>query len=1006
MRGQSMRTMTQVRSGIAVIAALACGALVSGSAVDPSFAATTTVATAAAAAGISSVAVGDGDVTVTGSVGDVPASAKVAVEVTGPQSSATLSDAHELGPVTATQGGAFSVTAPRKDADGTDNLFSQYVVTVDGKPIGLPHFADDLTMHPVNTAGYPDVADKKGLQVQMTDDAESLGAKHAGINVDLAQIMRNTKTAATDIEFTSGGRQYYFDPAAVSALDTQIKALSDNGTLVNLIVLVYRHDNEPTSAANILIHPDASREAGAGPVYGFNTVTDEGVRYTTAAMQFIADRWSQPDEKFGKAVGFIVGNEVDAQWPWSNSGEKTIDQFLNDYSRALRIMSLASRNVATNSRTYTSLTHAWTVGAGANPDESAPTRFYKAKDVVDKLNVISKAGGDFPWFVAFHPYPADLFKPDFWHDTAATDDIGTKLITFKNIQVLPRYLASNELLYKGQPRRIILSEQGCNTPGSGDSMSLDAEKLQAACYAYAYYKIRFLPSIDSFILHRHVDHKIEGGLNLGLWAADYSVGAPSAPARQKYIYNVFKYIDTARSLEVTDFAKKIIGIDNWADVIDGFDPAALDQRQESTTVGSTIGGKVLTDRSLGSFGANADGWAASDNVASVAAVNGALQVTGAANVYASQLRGVVKNFGTTVPADKGWLTTALRLPSDTGLGSPTVAQLTATLSTGAIVQGDAVLPADGEFHSVAIELPRVRTATVTKLKIRVRGTGSTEPRSVFDIGSVSLARNVGPSTLPNLLVSAVTDSADLVGSKLTLSLTNLDAKKLGGEITPVKNCGTITLNDTELRVPPANVGVAAEVSGTVATAEGTDHVLCVKIDRIEYRLTVAVPPPTEKLVFDFESDTQGWTAGTGVASVNRVTSFANGPGAPHSGAGALEATSKPTLATDERSISVTPKAPIDLSTAATFALSMDSYGGAPGATGYVGTIILSGADGTEVKGRYNITPNSWNQLSLDMSGWSGRNAVKTVTVTFAALGSDYPTWDPKFQIDNVGYFSS
>jgi hypothetical protein len=85
---------------------------------------------------------------------------------------------------------------------------------------------------------------------------------------------------------------------------------------------------------------------------------------------------------------------------------------------------------------------------------------------------------------------------------------------------------------------------------------------------------------------------------------------------------------------------------------------------------------------------------------------------------------------------------------------------------------------------------------------------------------------------------------------------------------------------------------------------------------------------------------------------------------------------------------------------------MDSYGGAPGATGYVGTIILSGADGTQVKGRYNITPNSWNQLSLDMSGWSGRNAVKTVTVTFAALGSDYPTWDPKFQIENVGYFSS
>lgn len=1001
-----MGTLIRVRS-VAIIAALACGALAAGSVVDsPTAWATPPATDATAAAGISSVTVGDHDVTVSGSVGDVPAGAKVAVDVMGSQSSATVADAHPLGPVTPAASGDFTVTAPRTDANGTDNLFSQYLVTVDGKPIGSPHFADNLTMHPENTSDYPDVTDKKGLQVQMTDDAESLGVKHAGINVDLAEIMRNTKTAASDIEFTSGGRKYYFDPAAVSALDTQIKALSDNGTLVNLIVLVYRHDDDPTSAANILVHPDAARQPGAGPVFGFNTVTDEGVRYTTAAMQFIADRWSQPDEKFGKADGFIVGNEVDAQWAWSNSGEKTIDELLNDYSRALRIMSLASRNVATNSRTYTSLTHAWTVGAGANPDEMAPTRFYKAKDVIDKLNAISKAGGDFPWFVAFHPYPADLFKPDFWNDKAATDDIATQLITFKNIQVLPRYLAASNLLYKGQPRRIILSEQGCNTPGSGDNLSLDAEKLQAACYAYAYYKIRFLPSIDSFILHRHVDHRKEGGLNLGLWAADYSVRAPSAPAREKYIYNVFKYIDTDRSLEVTDFAKKIIGITDWADVIDGFDPAALDERPETTTVGSTIGGNVRADRSLGSFSSNADGWTASDNVASIAAVGGALQVSGAPGVYASQFRGIVKNFGTTIPADRGWLTTSLRLPADTGLGTPTVAELTATLSTGAIVEGDAVLPADGQFHSVAIELPRARNATVEKLKIRVRGAGSTEPLSVFDVGSVSLARSVGRSTLPNLLVSAATDSADLVGSKLTLSLTNLDAKKLRGQIRPVKNCGTITLKDRKLRIPRAGVGVRAEVSGTVATTTGTDHVLCVKIDRIQYELTVVVPPPTVKLLFDFESDAQGWTAGSNVASVSRVTNFANGPGAPHGGSGALEASSNPTIATDERSISVTPKAPLDLSSAATFALSMDSWGGVPGATGYIGTVTLTGVDGTEVTGTYKkIKPDSWNQVVLDVSTWSGRNAVKTVTVTFAALGSDYPTWDPKFQIDDVGYFA-
>lgn len=35
----------------------------------------------------------------------------------------------------------------------------------------------------------------------------------------------------------------------------------------------------------------------------------------------------------------------------------------------------------------------------------------------------------------------------------------------------------------------------------------------------------------------------------------------------KNIYNVFKYIDTNKSLKYTEFAKKIIGINKWSDVI-------------------------------------------------------------------------------------------------------------------------------------------------------------------------------------------------------------------------------------------------------------------------------------------------------------------------------------------------------------------------------------------------------------------------------------------------------
>ena len=38
----------------------------------------------------------------------------------------------------------------------------------------------------------------------------------------------------------------------------------------------------------------------------------------------------------------------------------------------------------------------------------------------------------------------------------------------------------------------------------------------------------------------------------------------------KNIHQVFKYIDTKKSLKYTEFAKSIIGISNWSEVIPGF----------------------------------------------------------------------------------------------------------------------------------------------------------------------------------------------------------------------------------------------------------------------------------------------------------------------------------------------------------------------------------------------------------------------------------------------------
>ncbi|MEO6996945.1 MAG: DUF5722 domain-containing protein, partial [Terracoccus sp.] len=241
--------------------------------------------------------------------------------------------------------------------------------------------------------------------------------------------------------------------------------------------------------------------------------------------------------------------------------------------------------------------------------------YYPVKTLLDTLNAMTKEHGDYDWLVAQHPYPENLFNPAFWNDKTATGDVDTtQRITFKNIELLPQYLARPQLRFEGQPRRIILSEQGCNTPGTG----VDAEKLQAACYALAYYKIRFTPGIDAFILHRHVDNRREGGLKLGLWTwDDKSPTEAEPPGRQKLIYSVFRDIDTAKSLEATAFALDVIGIKSWSELVPGFDPSALAQRMPASTVGAAVGATARNGQSVGSFDRDTQGWRVSDNATSV-----------------------------------------------------------------------------------------------------------------------------------------------------------------------------------------------------------------------------------------------------------------------------------------------------------------------------------------------------------------------------------------------------
>ena len=395
---------------------------------------------------------------------------------------------------------------------------------------------------------FPNPPSIKGLQVQMVDDALALGIHHAGVNINITGLV-DREMKPTNPKRTVDGHEFSFNETYLKSLDAQIKPLSDKGVLVYLIVIAYPSKNPATDA--LVIHPDASKDFPY-TVGGFNSKTPEGRAWLKAVTREIASRWSGARPECGRVWGWIVGNEVNSHYLWSNIGKKNLNDAVAAYADAFRIMHSAVRTASANARLYISFDHHWAKGMhNVSAEEAVGGRDY--------LDAFAKQTADLDWHVAWHPYPENLGNPRAWADQTVTSDDTSPKITFKNLEVLCRHLRQPALLYQGKPRRVILSEQGFHL-----LLTPEGETLQAAAYAYAWEKCRKLPLIDAFIYHRHVDHAREGGLRLGLWRnAPHSIADPHS---KKQIWDLFRKAGSAEWNAAAANYLPVTGLKSWDEI--------------------------------------------------------------------------------------------------------------------------------------------------------------------------------------------------------------------------------------------------------------------------------------------------------------------------------------------------------------------------------------------------------------------------------------------------------
>jgi hypothetical protein len=387
---------------------------------------------------------------------------------------------------------------------------------------------------------FPHAPDKKGLQVQMVEDAIDLGVHHAAINVSLGALIASVG---------ADGQTLKINESYARQLDAQIKPLTKAGVVVYAILLAYpTHD--PAKDKH-LVHPKA-RVDGRYNIAAFNTATAAGDDCFSQLVSILAERYGGAHPDHGRVWGWIVGNEVNSPFLWYNLGESNLLEVASEYEKAVRLVHDAVQRKTIHARVFISLDHHWNSSMPGISDREA----YKGRDFLDTFARLVRERGDFEWHVAHHPYPDDLGNPRTWLDKDAWSNDDAPHLTFKNLEVACRHMEKPELQWHGTPRRIILSEQGIHCLATPEG-----EKLQAAGFVYAWEKVSRMEGIDALIWHRQVDHAHEGGLRLGLW--ENKPGSIADPGRPRMIHGLFKKAGTGQWGDAAQFALPVTGLKSW-----------------------------------------------------------------------------------------------------------------------------------------------------------------------------------------------------------------------------------------------------------------------------------------------------------------------------------------------------------------------------------------------------------------------------------------------------------
>ena len=419
---------------------------------------------------------------------------------------------------------------------GSDSrLFSKFTVGVklDGKYTAISH--PRYITNPGDCAGYSyGGMSHKSIKGLLPDplrigELADLGVEYATYNIPLSHIL----TTSGGIAYSYGGVTYHFNAGIINNYDDLFRRLNNMGIDVAAIIL----NDASVSAFPEITHPDA-RGGSSAPYRMFNATSESGVKALAAIGSFLANRYSGSGH--GNVSMWIIANEVNARKEYNYMPFVDVNTYTAAFTRSFRVFYNAIKSQNSAAKVYIPIDQRWTYNTSKTGD-------YDAKDVLDIFAAQLKEYGDINWGLAAHPYSFPNGNTAFWNASKyVTHDYSTPVITMDNIEVLTNYMQTDAMrTAEGNMRSIILSEIGYS--------SSSGEAVQAAAFAYAYTKMVNNGHIDALMLSRQTDAGDE------IAALGLALGLQTTGGHKKYIWNVYKYIDTDRRGEVVSFAYDIVG---------------------------------------------------------------------------------------------------------------------------------------------------------------------------------------------------------------------------------------------------------------------------------------------------------------------------------------------------------------------------------------------------------------------------------------------------------------